>query len=199
MRYEEILKFWFGQVEQTVIPTENQARLWFDESPLVDEEIRKQFSGDLEAASAGQFDLWCDSPRGRLALLIVLDQFSRHIYRDTPKAFSQDAKALEICQGGITQQADHQLSLIERVFYYFPLLHSETIKEQELSIANYQLLVDVAFPETKMIYDSFLKFARYHYSVIRRFGRFPQRNEVLSRVSTPEEVTYLKEARQYER
>ncbi len=91
---------------------------------------------------------------------------------------------------------DHALSLIERVFYYFPLLHSEHLAFQEQSIRAYQLLVEMAFPETQIIYESFCKFANHHYNIIKRFDRFPQRNAILSRESTEEEIKYLKENEQ---
>ncbi len=91
---------------------------------------------------------------------------------------------------------DHELSLIERVFYYFPLLHSEHLAYQESSIRAYEILAELALPETKVIYESFFKFASHHYSIVRRFGRFPQRNDVLSRESTREEIEYLKESEQ---
>lgn len=190
---DKILKFWFGRVEDTIVPTEHRARIWFGEDPTVDEEIRDLFSHDLEKAMTGEYDGWQQNPRGQLALIIVYDQFSRHIHRNSPLAFSQDLKALDICTSGIQNESEHHLSLIERVFYYFPLLHSEEIVFQEQGIRAYQLLADLAFSETRVIYDSFVKFAHHHHSIIRRFGRFPQRNSVLGRESTSEELSYLKE------
>ena len=123
----------------------------------------------------------------------MFDQFSRHVYRDTPLAFAQDDRALAICTKGIQQDAEHSLSLIERVFYYFPLLHSEQINYQEQAIKAYQMLAEMAFSETKVIYDSFVKFANHHHAIIQRFGRFPQRNAILGRVSTEKELAYLRE------
>jgi len=196
-RVDEILKFWFGRVEETIVPSENRARIWFGESPDVDAEIKDKFSGDLERAIDGKSTEWENDPRGQLALTIILDQFSRHVYRDSPQAFAQDNYALAICTKGMEKQYDHSLSLIERVFYYFPLLHSEEIDFQEKSIRAYQILVELAFPETQIIYESFFKFANHHYNIIRRFGRFPQRNKVLGRESTDEEVKYISESQRY--
>lgn len=196
-RYEEIIKFWFGRVEETVVPSENRARIWFGESPEVDAEIKKKFTEDLDLAASGKRLEWEKEPRGQLALIITLDQFSRHLYRDTPKAYAQDDYALSICTQGMEIQNDHALSLIERVFYYFPLLHSEHLGYQEKSISAYQMLVELAFPETQVIYESFFKFANHHYSIVRRFGRFPQRNAILGRESTEEEIKYLKEAERF--
>lgn len=196
-RVETILRFWFGQVEETVVPSENRARIWFGESPEVDAEIQSLFSTDLKNAVAGDYAVWEKSARGQLALILILDQFSRHVERGTPRAFAQDDYALSICIRGMEQEKDHELSLIERVFYYFPLLHSEHLRYQEASIASYEMLIELAFPETRVIYESFFKFANHHYSIVRRFGRFPQRNLILSRESTAEEERYLKESDQH--
>ena len=195
--FEKIIKFWFGRVEETIVPSENRARIWFAESPDVDEEIRAKFHTELTSAIEGKCLDWELNPRGQLALIIILDQFSRHIYRDSSKAFAQDDYALGICTKGMEEQADHALSLIERVFYYFPLLHSENLDCQERSIRAYQMLVELAFPETQIVYESFFKFAKHHYGIIRRFGRFPQRNIVLGRESTEEEINYMKEAQHF--
>lgn len=189
----KILNFWFGHVEETIVPSENRARIWFADSSDVDDNIKTQFKKTLQAAINGTYLDWEKEARGRLALIILLDQFSRHVYRDTPQAYTQDEKALNICIAGIHNENDHELSLIERVFFYFPLLHSEQLAYQEQSIRAYHMLAELAFAETRIIYDSFLKFANHHYTLIQRFGRFPQRNKILERHSTPEEIAYLKE------
>lgn len=192
-RAEEINKFWLGRVEQTIVPSEHRARVWFGEDKETDAVIKQEFSSDLKKAIQGEYDSWQTVPRGQLALILLLDQFSRHIYRNTPQAFAQDPKALAICLQGMSEEADHSISLIERVFYYFPLLHSENLHHQEQSVRAYQMLAELAFSETRVIYESFLRFANHHFSVIQRFGRFPQRNRVLNRDSTPEELVYLRE------
>ncbi len=192
-RIDEINKFWLGRVEETIIPSEHRAKIWFGEDQDVDNEIKSLFSADLDHAIKDEYDSWQETPHGQLALILLLDQFSRHIHRDTPQAFAQDPKALAICLQGISTEADHSLSLIERVFYYFPLLHSENLNHQEQAVHSYQILAELAFPETRVIYDSFLRFANHHYTIIQRFQRFPQRNRVLNRQSTPEEMVYLRE------
>lgn len=190
---DEVLKFWFGRVEETIVPTEHRARIWFGEDDEIDQEIKWRFTTYVDAAIAGKLDTWQKTPREQLALMIVLDQFTRHIYRGTEKAFEQDDKAISICLDGMKNESDHALSLIERVFYYFPLLHSEKITHQEKSILAYRTLVDLAFSETRVIFDSFLKFANHHYSIIHRFGRFPQRNLALHRESSKAEIAFLDE------
>lgn len=191
-KVDEILRFWFGRVEETIVPSERRARIRFAEDEETDQEIKVRFLEDLNNASAGNPE-WENVPRGQLALILLLDQFSRHIYRNSAAAYANDEKALAICLHGMKQECDHELSLIERVFYYFPLLHSEKLQYQERAIRAYQVLVELAFAETRVIYDSFLKFAHHHYGIIQRFERFPQRNKALGRESTAEELMYLTE------
>lgn len=188
-----ILKYWFGRVEETVVPSENRARIWFGDDDTVDREICDRFSKDLSNASAGAYANWEKVARGQLALILVLDQFARHIHRGQPEAFAQDDYALKICTQGMESEFDHSLTLIERVFYYFPLLHAEDLFYQEHAMRAYEALLAFSLPETKIIYESFFKFANHHYTIVRRFGRFPQRNLAMGRESTPEELQYLKE------
>lgn len=190
---DDVLKFWFGRVEETIVPTEHRAKIWFGDDEETDQEIKWRFTPVLEKAMTGQTADWEKTPRGQLASIIVLDQFSRHIYRGSAKAFDQDEKALSICISGMQHEADHSLSLIERVFYYFPLLHSEKIVYQEQSLRAYRALVDLAFSETRVIFDSFFRFANHHYSIVQRFGRFPQRNKALHRDTTQAENDFMTE------
>lgn len=190
---DNILKFWFGRIEETIVPSEQRAKIWFSDSEEVDQLILSEFSHVFEEVKTTPSAIWSSSARGKLAKIIVLDQFSRHINRNKPEAFENDKMALETCLQGIRQEEDHQLSLIERVFFYFPLLHSEQLVYQEQAIVAFSLLSELAFDETKIIYDSFLKFANHHYTIIQRFGRFPQRNQVLGRTSTKDEIEYLEE------
>ncbi len=192
-RAKSILDYWFGHVEETIVPSEDRARIWFGENETIDRTIRERFSTDLEQAISGKYSDWEKTARGQLALILVLDQFARHINRGEPTAFNNDNYALKICTRGMEYEFDHNLTLIERVFYYFPLLHSEDLFYQEAAMRSYEALVAFCLPETKVIYESFFKFANHHYNIIRRFGRFPQRNVVLKRESTPEEMQYLKE------
>ncbi len=190
---ERVNRFWFGRIEETLLPSERRARLWFGTDPGLDALIAGYYEKDLEYAVMGKYRHWQDHSRGQLALILLLDQFSRHMHRDTALAYSQDLQALEVCLRGIERGDDHYLSLIERVFFYFPLLHSEKMAYQIESIRAYQMLANLSFPETRVIYDTFLKFAYHHYTIIQHFGRFPQRNAVLGRTSTPEELEFLKE------
>ncbi len=195
---ENIIKFWFGRVEESIVPSKKRARIWFAEDAEVDTEIKSKFSDLVAKAAQDECKDWEEQSRGQLALILLLDQFSRHIYRNSAQAFAQDKQALRICLAGLAAEDDHNLSLIERVFYYFPLLHAEDLSMQTKSVEVYQQLADMALPETRTIYDSFFKFANHHYEIIQRFSRFPQRNEVLGRESTDEEIQYLKETEESE-
>ena len=191
-RNEEILAYWFGHVEDTILPSEHRTDVWFGGKPEVDEEIKQKFSDDLKKAINNEYQEWEKDPHSCLALVILLDQFSRSIYRSKPMAYDQDQKALDLCLSGIQKEFDHALSLIERVFFYFPLMHAENLEMQATAVRAYQILVNLAFPETRGIFESFLDYAVRHYEVIKRFGRFPQRNEVLNRPATAEEQEFLK-------
>lgn len=188
---DSILKYWLGNVEETVIPTQSCARIWFSESPEVDEEIKSTYGTVHRDLVSAEHSSWMASSRAKLAKIIVLDQFSRHIYRDQPASFAYDKRALETCLQGLNELEDHNLSLIERIFFYYPLLHSEELVYQEQGVIAYSSLADLAFDETRVVYDSFLQFAHHHYNIIQRFGRFPQRNAILGRETTSEEQTYL--------
>jgi len=190
-RIDDILSFWFGD-ESNVLPSASRTELWFGSKPETDAEIRKKFAADVQKASQGEYDEWFLEPRGTLALIILLDQFPRHIFRNTAKAYDYDQKALDFCLQGVQKEFDHAISLIERVFFYFPLMHAESLEMQATSVRAYQILVNLAFPETRNVYENFLDYAIKHYEIIRRFGRFPYRNSLLGRVSTAEEIEFLK-------
>jgi len=190
-RAEQILKFWFGKVEESVFPSPKRTHLWFSNDMAIDEEIRSNFSYDLEKAVLGDYKDWEESARSMLALILLYDQFSRHIYRDTPLAYAQDHRALDLCLHGIEKQYDHVISLLERAFFYFPMMHSENVEIQATSIRAYKILLDLSFPEAKAIFESFLDYALKHFDIIKRFGRFPERNKALGRASTKDEIKYL--------
>ncbi len=193
-RIHELLKFWFGDAGYADLPASNRTNLWFGENEKVKIQLIKLFGQDFEEAQAGLLDAWADTPRGRLALIILLDQFPRYIYRNSQKAFSYDEKAQALCLEGLEQKADHSLTLIERIFFYMPLVHAEKVNLQENSIRLYQNLTSLSMTETTQVYQLFLAYAYAHFRVIQEFGRFPQRNEALGRSSTQAELAFLKNA-----
>lgn len=170
---DDILAFWFS---------EHARPHWFARSEAFDAEIRRRFAPLYEHARHGGLTDWVHAPRSLLALVIVLDQFSRNMFRDSPLAFGSDALALELAELGIAKGFDVLLSPEERHFLYLPLMHAESLPTQEQSVTLYEQLGR----------DEALDYARQHRDIIARFGRFPHRNAVLERETTPEEAEFLK-------
>ena len=187
-----LLNFWFGHLGSADLPSSDRTNLWFGESEDVKHQLLSSFEKEFNDAMLGKLDEWAETPRGRLALIILLDQFPRYIYRSTPQAFSHDKEAQTLCVDGILKKMDHSLTLIERVFFYMPLVHAESSESQEKSIRLYQDLATLSMTETAQVYQLFLAYAYAHFRVIKEFGRFPQRNKVLGRESTHAELTFLK-------
>lgn len=193
-RAHELLSFWFGDLGHADLPTSDRTNLWFGENPTLKDVMVKTFGKDFEAAKDGGLKEWADTPRGRLALIILLDQFSRSLYRNSENAFKHDKTAQELCIEGLKDKMDQHLTLIERVFFYMPLVHAEDEKIQDQSIQLFQHLVSLSMSETTQVYQLFLAYAYAHFRVIKEFGRFPQRNSILGRKSTAEEIAFLKSA-----
>jgi uncharacterized protein (DUF924 family) len=193
-RIHELLKFWFGDAGYADLPASNRTNLWFGESEKVKSQLIQFFGKDFADAKGGLLDEWTTTPRGRLALIILLDQFPRYIHRNTPEAFTFDEKAQQLCLEGLDQKVDHALTLIERIFFYMPLVHAEKVNLQENSIRLYQNLTSLSMAETTQVYQLFLAYAYAHFRVIQEFGRFPQRNAALGRSSTQAELAFLKNA-----
>lgn len=190
---DTILEFWFGSNTDDKAVAAEQSKLWWMKHPETDKRIRQRFEAYVTKAANRELDIWSATPRGRLALILLTDQFPRNIYRDTPQAFSFDALARSWSKEGIRQGLDKSLRPIERVFFYLPLEHSESLEDQEQSIALYQALVAGAGLEEKSTFDGFLDFAVRHRNIVKRFGRFPHRNRILGRESTAEEIAFLQE------
>ncbi len=181
---EDVLVFWFGQPGQAEHGQPRAA--WFRKDAAFDEQIRSRFLPDVQAALAGRLDSWADGPQGLLALLIVLDQFPRNLFRNDAKAFAGDRQALELANRALARGWDKPRLAVEKLFIYLPLEHSEVLADQQRSL---QLFSALAAEHTGC--DGFLDYARRHYEVIARFGRFPHRNAALGRPSTAEEAAYL--------
>lgn len=193
-KVHEILAFWFGDLGHADLPTSDRTNLWFGESEKLKNDMLQIFSNEYEAAADGKLVHWAESPRGRLALIILLDQFSRWAYRNSANAFLHDKTAQQLCLEGLANRMDQSLTLIERVFFYMPLVHAEDPMKQEQSIQLFQNLVSLSMSETTQVYQLFLAYAYAHFRVIKEFGRFPQRNHILGRESTDAEVAFLKSA-----
>ena len=193
-RIDAILAFWFQEKELTAPQIDGRMDVWFGEDAVLDEEIRANFSGDVEEASAGRLDHWAHTPRGRLALIILLDQFRRNIHRGTPEAYAEDRRALKLCVEGAMEKKDKGLPPIQRVFFYMPLQHAESRKVQTKSVAIYAKLADAVSPTLTETFMTIAQFAELHHDIVQQFGRFPHRNAVLDRANTPEEEEYLADA-----
>jgi len=192
-RRDEILSFWFADIEPDgPIPGE-LSRFWFGGAPETDELIRSRYLEDVQRAASGDYDSWSGSPRGSLALIILLDQFPRNLFRNTPSAFAFDAKALTVCLAGLAAGQDRLLPVVARAFFYLPLEHSESLDMQERSVALFGDLVAVAPPAQRASCASFHDYAVRHFEIIARFGRFPHRNRILGRESTAEELLFLQQ------
>ena len=209
---EEVLSYWFPEdlADADMEALRRHGKRWMAGGPEVDREITERFGELLERARSAELDHWADTPRGRLALIIVLDQFSRNIYRGLPLSYSQDEKALKLAvEGielgkfrstgfssrsieGIELGTDRELKPVERNFFWLPLGHSEEIALHERSVKHAEEEAANAPEHLRVMAEFGVSQARAARSVIARFGRHPHRNEILGRASTPEELEYLR-------
>lgn len=190
-RVNTVLEFWIGDADTDVEAAKRRGKLWYQSTPESDEELRALFGDLLNEAETGQLEDWRESAEGTLALVILLDQFSRNLYRGKAGAFANDTKALEIATALIDKGSDRSLSYIGRAFLYHPFEHSEDMKAQERSVELFSSLSSSAEESWQEYLESFLDYAKEHRDVVKKFGRFPHRNKVLGRESTPEEQAYL--------
>ena len=193
-KIHSLLDFWFGDLGSADLPTSDRTNLWFGESERLKQMITASYGDDYDKVIKGQHTEWAESPRGRLALIILLDQFSRYLHRNSSHAFDHDQLAQQLCIEGLRDKMDRSLTLIERVFFYMPLVHAENSEIQEQSIRLFQNLVSLSMSETTQVYQLFLAYAYAHFRVIKEFGRFPQRNAALGRKSTEAEIAFLRSA-----
>ena len=191
-KWEEILTYWFGRIPDSpsYFPQE-KAKLWFSKNQETDDYISKTFGDLIPLADSGQLSHWENSNKSRLALIVLLDQFTRNIYRGSKESFAYDHIALRICLKAIEKGEDKDLLPLERTFFYLPLEHAEDLSLQNLSVEKFQNLVEVAPESLKKILNENVVYAIKHREIIERFGRYPHRNEILGRKSTEEEIAFL--------
>lgn len=191
MHFDVIHEFWFGKLVDGQADEAHQ-KLWYRGSEEDDAIIKGRFTNYLSAASKGDLDHWKASAKGRLALIIICDQFSRNIFRGTANAFLYDDMALQVATEGVDLGIDQYLEVVERQFFYMPFQHSESLEVQARSLQLYQRLVNESSSDAeKKMATSSLDYALKHEKIIRRFGRYPHRNKALFRESTAEELAYL--------
>jgi len=180
-----VLDFWFGDPTSSTYGS-NRAE-WFRKDPAFDASIRDRFGAVIERGLRGELEDWAATPLGALAQLIVLDQFTRNVFRDTPRAFAGDARALNAARAMVGARQDDDLAPFQRAFVYLPFEHAEGIEMQREAVRLYTRLAALDAAQV----DG-LDYAERHRAIIERFGRFPHRNAILGRQSTPEEIEFLK-------
>ncbi len=174
MSKDDVLDFWFKQTTP---------ELWFAQNDAFDQKIQQQFGQLHAAAVAGELSEWRVDAQGRLAEIIIIDQFSRNLYRNQAAAFAYDSMALVLAQEAVQQQLDQQLVPEQRAFLYMPYMHSESKKIHHTALALFTALGN----------ENNLHFEKLHKAIIERFGRYPHRNQALGRISTAEEIEFLKQ------
>jgi uncharacterized protein (DUF924 family)/GNAT superfamily N-acetyltransferase len=185
-RAQKMLEFWFGPADD---PEREQHRaIWFKSTDEFDEALRREFLADYEAAAAGALASWEASPEGALALVLLLDQVPRNIFRDTPRAYATDAASLAAAERALDRGFDRMVPQVWRRFFYMPFHHSENLADQRRSLALFD-----AMPRDPDRAGALRRYGRPYIEVIERFGRFPHRNKILGRQSTPEEIAFLAE------
>jgi uncharacterized protein (DUF924 family) len=187
----DICTFWFEDCIESCQLAAIRMQLWFAGSDELDEKIDADFADLPGRALQGEFDAWTSDPRGALALVLILDQFPRNLFRGSAKAFAFDARALEVALEAIGRGLDQALHPLEALFVYLPMEHSEELEMQERCVAAFESLEARASSELRPLLEQSSVYARSHRDAIRRFGRFPHRNAVLGRASSPAELEYL--------
>lgn len=192
-RAQAVLDYWFGELTDDHDPG-TRGSIWWRKDPAVDAEIRERFGADFDRAVAGELDGWASEPRTCLALVILLDQFSRNLFRDDPRAWANDPKAQAITEAAIDRGLDRALAVVERQFLYMPLMHAEDVERvrRHCDLAD-ACVAEVPEERKHAAFEGWIKAARQHLAIVERFGRYPHRNAVLGRTSTNEELAFLKE------
>lgn len=191
MSPDEIIEFWFADALTDPARAESRMPFWFKSTPEDDAAIAQRFTTTLQQAAEGTLAHWETQPRSALALAIALDQFPRNIHRGTPAAFDYDREALNVAKHGVAAGHLEALTTIEQAFFLMPFQHCENRACQREGVVLFERMVEEALPEWRAIAESMLRYARLHHEIIERYGRFPHRNRILGRTSTPEEQTYL--------
>jgi uncharacterized protein (DUF924 family) len=191
--WQPLLDWWFGPEASASQTAAARQGLWFGKKDHQDAEARERFGGLVEQALDGGLANWAEQPDGWLALVLLLDQLPRMIYRNDPRAFAGDARAQALVADGLVRGQERGLAPIRQIFIYLVLEHAENLASQERALYRYRLLLDAADAAERKLFEGFLDFSERHRVVIARFGRFPHRNSVLGRASSDEESVFLRE------
>ena len=187
----EILTFWFGELDRDGMADATRRQRWFTASREFDQSISARFGASIDAALAGELDHWVAAEDGLVALVLLLDQFPRNVFRNSPRAFEGDCRALRLATAAIDAGRDANLPTLHRVFLYMPFEHAEVLAAQELGLACYERLLETCPQSAQAAVADFRRYMIAHADVIRQFGRFPHRNAILGRTSTAAEEAFL--------
>lgn len=189
-----ILEYWLGDDENDPVAIKAKQSIWYAGTKEIDDEIRERFGEDVESAANETILHWAESARGALALVILLDQFSRNLFRGTSRAFAQDPLARAVAKRAFNHGLDQELSVPGRVFLLHPFHHSEERTDQDYGCIRLQELIAEGHDAWQELLDGSVEWFEGHRNIVKRFARFPHRNEVLKRQSTDEELAFLKES-----
>ncbi len=188
---EAIIQFWLGEADRDVARARDQHERWYRGGPEVDEEIRERFGAQVEEARAGGFSAWAGDPKGATALVILLDQFTRNLFRGTVDAYSGDAYALEVAKNATANDLHLRASTHEQIFLFHPYHHSELVLDQDMGVTLMKGLRDRVDDSWREYMNDRVKGFSGHRDIVARFGRFPHRNEIIARESTADESLFL--------
>lgn len=188
---ELVLDFWLGDLDEHGLAASDKSKAWWKKSADFDREIRERFGADSAALLAGENRDWLETSRGALAAVIVLDQFSRNMYRDQAAMYAGDSLAVAFATAAIKKGFDRTLPTDARVFFYMPFMHAEDVELQDRCVSLFASMLDEVDEAAKGRVESNVKFAKQHRDIVAKWGRFPHRNEILGRDSTAEEIEFL--------
>ena len=188
---QNVLDFWFATRALDEPTIDSRMERWFDDDDEFNAELAERFAELVESALSDELDEWAATPPGRLALILLLEQFPRRIYKGQDKAFRGDRKALRLCEEGVATDAYRKLTAIEQMFFFMPLQRAESIKVQQTSVKVFNSLASRVSATMRDTFETVAQFAELRRDIIQEFGRFPHRNAPLGRKNTGEENNYL--------
>lgn len=188
---QEVLDFWFATRELREPTIDSRMDCWFDDDEDFNQALTERFTDLVERALSDELDDWAATPAGRLALILLLEQFPRRIYKGEEKAFRGDRKALKLCEQGVATDAYRKLTAIEQMFFFMPLQRAESIKVQQTSVKVFNSLANRVSATMRDTFETVAQFAELRRDIIKEFGRFPHRNAPLGRQNSGEENKYL--------
>jgi len=191
LKINEVLEFWFADRDQNGPTLDARMDCWFGENAVFDSELRERFAPLARQALNGELDNWAESSDGRLALILLLEQFPRRIHQESPDAFKGDRKALKLCEQGVATDAYRKLNAIQQLFFFMPLQRAESVKIQQTSVKIYNALASKVSSTLRDTFETVAHFAELRRDIIVEFGRFPHRNRPLGRANTGAEETCL--------